>query len=660
MEQIQYEGQVLSFARLIDKYSIEIPIIQRDYAQGRKDKERIRRAFLNALFESIDKNKELMLDFIYGSIVDDTFQPLDGQQRLTTLFLLHWYASLKEGNLDVKRNTLMKFTYETRISSRNFCQSLVSNTIDLNVDINPSEQITDSSWFYLSWMKDPTIDAMLRTIDDIHSIFYDVDDLWNKLTLENSELIKFYFVNLENIGLSDDLYIKMNARGKLLTSFENFKATFEKRINDEEWEKDIEYINKFEHKIDTIWADFFWNNFNQNNSIDAAQLNLFSTLLMIRQSVYREKDTDDRIKIISKLQTDVNNLTSNWYSKDDYQYLSNVLGLLTSNFDKIKTYELNFPLFRHETTEGFLKKITSDGKGSSYTQKVLLYAQIEYFRRNSDYNSEKYLEWMRVIRNIVSRGDIEKSGKRPDIIRSPQTFDGVIFLINELAEGCADIYSNLDNPDFKITSTFAKEQIEEERIKSKLFNTKPHLKPIIFQLEDTDLLRGRISFVFYCIDYDNNPQNVNESLLIEVKDVICTYFHAEDVLNNEIRRALLGTRFNDEYNFYNYWWSYWNVANCDKRRIIDNFRELEYIIHSEFKDYIKQLILNLINSNPTSFVDDFEAPDEFPNWKLRLIKERNLLDDNPSNYIAIPENQEYCYLLKSKRPRDINGCIKIE
>ena len=383
---------------------------------------------------------------------------------------------------------------------------------------------------------------------------------------------------------------------------------------------------------------------------------------MIRQSVYRKKDTEERIKIISKLQTDANNLTSTWYSKDDFQYLSEVLDLLASNYGEINTYELNFPLFRHETTEGFLGKITSDGKGSSYTQKVLLYAQIEYFRRSGEYNSEKYLEWMRVIRNIVSRGDIEKSGKRPDIIRSPQTFDGVIFLINELAEGCADIYSSLANPDFNIASTFAKEQIEEERAKSKIFTTKPELKPIIFQLEDTDLLRGRISFIFYCIDYNNEPQNIDGSLLIKVKDVIYTYLHYDKALNlnNEIRRALLCTSVDGEYNFYNYWWSYWYAADCDKRRIIDNPRELEYIIYSDFKDYIKQLILNLIDSNPTSLVNDFIAPDGFPNWKLRLIKERDLLDDNPSNYVAIPKNQEYCYLLKSARPRDISGCIKIE
>ena len=30
-----------------------------------------------------------------------------------------------------------------------------------------------------------------------------------------------------------------------------------------------------------------------------------------------------------------------------------------------------------------------------------------------------------------------------------------------------------------------------------------------------------------------------------------------------------------------------------------------------------------------------------------------------SNHIAIPEDDSCCYLLKSMRPRDINGCYEI-
>ena len=46
---------------------IEIPIIQRDYAQGRDIPEvnRIRKRFLSALYTALAENKQLKLDFHY-------------------------------------------------------------------------------------------------------------------------------------------------------------------------------------------------------------------------------------------------------------------------------------------------------------------------------------------------------------------------------------------------------------------------------------------------------------------------------------------------------------------------------------------------------------------------------------------------------------------
>ena len=147
----QHEGDVTNFWELLSNHKIEIPIIQRDYAQGRKDKEEIRNNFLNALFESITEHHPIKLDFIYGNLEAGISHPLDGQQRLTTLFLLHWYAVVKEQVLN-KANIeiLKKFTYETRISSREFCHSLVSNKINFQYGSDPSEYIIDSSWFFLS------------------------------------------------------------------------------------------------------------------------------------------------------------------------------------------------------------------------------------------------------------------------------------------------------------------------------------------------------------------------------------------------------------------------------------------------------------------------------------------------------------------------------
>lgn len=73
---------------------ITIPMIQRDYAQGRLDPEinRVRSRFLDSLYNAI-VNEPITLDFVYGDInAEGVMTPLDGQQRLTTLFLLHWYS----------------------------------------------------------------------------------------------------------------------------------------------------------------------------------------------------------------------------------------------------------------------------------------------------------------------------------------------------------------------------------------------------------------------------------------------------------------------------------------------------------------------------------------------------------------------------------------
>ena len=78
------------------KLKISIPIIQRDYAQGRKDAATIRDKFLHEIFNRLDNDENLFLDFVYGNIEGDKFIPIDGQQRLTTLFLLHLYFVKKE------------------------------------------------------------------------------------------------------------------------------------------------------------------------------------------------------------------------------------------------------------------------------------------------------------------------------------------------------------------------------------------------------------------------------------------------------------------------------------------------------------------------------------------------------------------------------------
>lgn len=649
-------GETLTFLDILNDSKIEIPIVQRDYAQGRNENKRVLQAFLQALKDSLLEQKKIKLDFIYGNNTDDAFQPLDGQQRLTTLFLLHWYVAAKENKLDKSvKETLSNFSYETRISSREFCKDLIGKSIVVfEKEEKISSRIVDSNWFFLSWKLDPTINAMLNTIDDIHENFFEVDNLWE--TLSSLKLITFNYLILKDFGLSDDLYIKMNARGKLLTTFENFKAGVQQKINQHEWEKGIEFRDSFLLKIDTKWADFFWNNFKKRNSTDEAQMNFIKTLLMISVALDSKLGSED----IRKIQEDTSALNLlNYINYDTYKFIYNTYE--TYSDTDLSTFSLNLDFWRHQSKESITSTIMvgdDESNSSSYTQKVLFYAQTEYMFRNSIYDSIKYEEWMRVIRNIISRGNVDKNGKRPDIIRSPDTFHGVINLISELAEGSGDIYKYLSSNSLK--STFAKEQIEEEKRKAKIVNDRPELKNLIFETEDNELLRGRIAFVLDCIEYDNKPENLNEGLLCDIQKVFERYFSNDSCLNDELRRAMLTIDIDGKFEFYSYWWSYWNVANATKRKLIGQFRELEYYMYSEQSEYLKKLILKLTSKNYQQIIEEFVPPIDMPNWKKRLIKEPSLLEsEGKSKYIAIPEDESFCYLLKSQRPRELSDGYEV-
>lgn len=125
METNQY-----SFRSLFQEIKeIEIPIIQRDYAQGRENDKvnRVRERFLDAIFDALNNKKTLTLDFVYGEVENGKLIPLDGQQRLTTLFLLHWFVAKKENIEEDDYEFLNHFSYFTRPSSRDFCKKLVTH-----------------------------------------------------------------------------------------------------------------------------------------------------------------------------------------------------------------------------------------------------------------------------------------------------------------------------------------------------------------------------------------------------------------------------------------------------------------------------------------------------------------------------------------------------
>lgn len=655
------ETDIYSFYELVKDYEVKIPILQRDYAQGREENISICENFLNALKESILANKTINLDFIYGNVDHGAFFPLDGQQRLTTLFLLHWYAFEKEHIDEDCRKTLKKFSYETRLSSRRFCEALMDNLISVDPSENSiSEQILDSKWFYISWRHDPTIRAMLHTIDLIHAAFKEIEDLWTALV--NRKYIVFHLLILENFGLSDDLYIKMNARGRLLTSFENLKAEIQDKAIKGNWEGSKQEHEKFSYKIDGVWTDFLWKNYNKNYSIDNAHMNFITTLVMTKLPVGQLRKGAERIDVIRKLNftNSAKDLIS-YIDQETFDYICEVYALYSRLKQNNSVPSLDLVLWRHAPEGDLLNQILL-GSNTSYSHKVLFYAQTKYLMNNPVICQEKYEEWMRVIRNIISRADLTPDGKRNDIVRSPETFNGAIGLVNELAEGCQDIYDYLSTS--VISSIFAREQVKEEVLKAQIIQEFPHYKNLLFDTEDNELLRGKIMFAFECAGYQTEINEIDFYVLKKIQTVFAKYFNREidpySLEFDKFRRAMLTVEVSGKYQYYNYWWSYWNAAGAEKRKLFPVFREIEYFIGlDDYKVYFKKLVLKLTETNYDGILSNFVKPANMENWQYQLIIDENLLSRCASKYIAIAPDRTYCYLMRSKRPSDTSGSIKV-
>lgn len=619
-------AEKISFWNLIQSSKIEIPIIQRDYAQGRLEQEKVRTRFLNALHTSLNEEKFIELDFVYGSQIDYALQLLDGQQRLSTLFLLHFYFANKD-QVDINlKNRLLNFSYETRISSREFCESLIKDTFDFcNLESSEkiSELITDKPWFFLSWKQDPTISAMLNMLDAIHAKFYNIRNGWSKLTEQN--VIQFYHLDLDNFGLSDDLYITMNARGKALTSFENFKALLEKQISDEGWEnKDTEFNQKFSFKIDNQWTDLLWNYRSKDNSIDEYFLQLISNLYLINK-----KD----LLNIQKLAAYPSALISILFDKSTFEYLVNSLDKYADiDFSAINTVlsNLKFLNLKDLKSDSFFNnffELIATSTHVTYPQRVMFYAQTSYLISEFEFSIESFSDWMRVIRNIVNNSTIDND----------DSFLSALNLVTELAPGQDKIYQYLQ--DKSISSKFATKQVEEEKLKASLIIQSENNRKAIHDLEDTLFCRGSIKIFLECFkefDYEN--------LNILRKNVVDKYLSEKDI-SNDFRRALLTIGDN---KFYQYWWSILHAVSAPKRCLIANTEDLKFLF-SRDSSYLKELFNLLMKKDLGEIITDYKIPLDMPNWKKRLITEPNLLDYAKHHYIAIKDDESCCWLIPQSR-----------
>jgi hypothetical protein len=501
-------GSQIIYKQLLQRHDgIRVPMIQRDYAQGRSTASEVREEFLNAIEEALhkaaaDPTLPLNLDFIYGSVDGDgetRFLPLDGQQRLTTLFLLHWYLAWRDGQADTfeqlfRKNGRARFAYSVRPSTTEFFDALVGYRPAASPESVPNlaQLITDQPWYFRSWRLDPTIQSVLCMLDAIHQRFSKSHGLFSRLIDEKQPAITFQLLDLENFGLSDDLYIKMNARGKPLTPFETFKARYEQELQGQfkgetfsiggDQFSAAEYVAR---RMDTAWADLFWKLRDPKSHLyDEALMNVFRGIAIVTRS----PNSTEYLNHISKLRdvwkppsyTDFHHC--GWL---DERFTRALIHLLDSWGTGNGELSRLLPSSRYFDESEFFHKIVSNGAGLAYTEIVQFAAYVMFIGRHHDaIDSAGFQEWMRIAYNL----SVNSEYNRPDDLR--RSMAGLTQLLDH-SDDVLTYFAEVEDP----VRGFNESQISEEKLKAELILANAEWKALIDRAEAHPYFRGQVGFL---------------------------------------------------------------------------------------------------------------------------------------------------------------------
>lgn len=675
-----------SFISLVKEFSggIEIPTLQRDYAQGRINRQNVRSEFLDKLIDCLNTKKDsensiIVLDFVYGYSERDKdksrFIPLDGQQRLTTLFLLHLYCVQNESD-DFFLNSQV-LSYNTRLSSQKFCKAILKATSNLNRNGHFVEQIMDASWFSNSWLKDPTIKGMLVMLDDIDKRLYrkQLSQYW--IRLNDDQCIQFLIKDVndkDNYVASDNLYIKMNARGRALTEFENFKSFIDGLVQKSDSELYKVWIDAIDHK----WTDLFWRNRNTTDKnpeeigdefMRFFKVMLYDNLLLLSDNQFIEnlpKNIFDENKIIDDVLISFFNL---YNLEDNKQKLgesiySNLLKKL-SNDDLIHNLVFkNLNLFN----KGLLDKIVNVLNRLSEKLDLVLKETINFefnissqqvenespFKRNifqgvitGKVTFQNRLLFFALCETLMTECDLEEIKQKLRIVRNlieNRAYNNV----NEYREGLVEIrkiigFKNVLNSFSDLSNTivhFEKVQIEEERNKARLLISpnKIQWQDAVFVAENNEYLLGQISYLLTfseIVDFDN-PTNTNLELFEKYRDISIKIFEYNKDNNSTcyLQRALLC------YGDY-------SVKFGSKRKSLlnttkDRDTTFKKLLLDDNSGYFKQLLdeVSLVDNVENGLISIIKKyKDSIYDYRKELIYNDNLLR-NIGNYKLIEESSK--------------------
>lgn len=616
-------------AFLTDK-NVRIPQLQRDYVQGSDKSKEIRDLFICDLVETLSadtpeaKQKTLHLDFIYGSTYEEApasglhphwkegelhfdipnsdvneptkvFLPLDGQQRLTSLWLLHWMLC-PETEADAVKKLLSHFSYATRSSSRRFCAALVAHIGDgelkQQLKTNKAKSaLMEAPWFLPAWQKDPTVNSMIEMLVAIGKRLGEADTapLWKRL---QEGAITFTVIEIQSneFRLTDELYIKMNNRGRLLTDWECDKAKAIECLGEvvftEEnaglWEslqaneQEKTPADYFSFRIDGRWQDFFWHLSRGGESpledhvqrSDEMMRYFFTWWAEYRYYHYNTGECSDKMHVfksakeITLLFQVLNKLheigcphgESAENQDQEKEFLETAFGVVSKSAVEVRLHFTGSE--GNESRVGDLFRLLCEGKLERRHQVLVYYLLLRLVKHDEEATGANLHDFLRVVRNFLY--GIREENKKMAFTSGIELkeLSGYAKYLDEVL-GEKEVYAGLSSKEISEGTFHYMSAFRHEVEKAKWICEHPVEKAALFRLEEHDLLRGFLR---------NLPWQVGSGIDI---NKLCEAFFAifgspwqqetEKVSDKLVARALVACGFQGILNrgIRKYtWWAY--------------------------------------------------------------------------------------------------------
>lgn len=236
----QADSNTFTLRQLLgENITIVIPDSQRDYCWGTEGAIEKVTTFGMSLLSIYRSGRASSLGLLYGyeyPAGSDHIHIIDGQQRITTLYLLVGMLYRRTPREDLRKMLISDYEliddleprllYEARSEAMYFMSELVTHFF-LDRDGRLS-QLEDSSWYCSNYSTDPTVQSFIRAIRRIDGALESVchEEGWNFDDFADfvTDKLTFFYHDLGERSRAEEMFITINTTGEPLTLPQRVKA----------------------------------------------------------------------------------------------------------------------------------------------------------------------------------------------------------------------------------------------------------------------------------------------------------------------------------------------------------------------------------------------------------------------------------------------------